>query len=249
MSNPSIADRIKIIKDIELAQPQTQAGAARGVVYADGEDSAAVNAGASVSFVGNITGQMKFDVLNSTLFAQLAANKQYNRQDETTQWYDYYKYVLETVGWNVQNFDFAYQSDANTYLTVDKLLLKLAASYLSGGELALFTAMVDALKDAKNESAVTLFDNSSKAFKKANFQVGVASNAQGNAMFKIGVYYYGAEQNINRVLFFTFGNQKVEFYAGNQTMLLNEDVYSQVRQSVLDKLGDNAKDLVDNIEL
>ncbi len=33
-------------------------------------------------------------------------------------------------------------------------------------------------------------------------------------MFKIGAYYYGAEQNIDKVLFFTFGSQKVEFYAG-----------------------------------
>ena len=40
------------------------------------------------------------------------------------------------------------------------------------------------------------------------------SNAQGNAMFKIGAYYYGADQNIDKVLFFTFGSQKIEFYAG-----------------------------------
>ena len=39
------------------------------------------------------------------------------------------------------------------------------------------------------------------------------SNAQGNAMFKIGAYYHGADQNIDKVLFFTFGSQKIEFYA------------------------------------
>ena len=33
-------------------------------------------------------------------------------------------------------------------------------------------------------------------------------------MFKIGAYYYGAEQNIDKVLFFTFGSQKIDFYAG-----------------------------------
>ena len=33
-------------------------------------------------------------------------------------------------------------------------------------------------------------------------------------MFKIGAYYYGADQNIDKVLFFTFGSQKIEFYAG-----------------------------------
>ncbi len=117
---------------------------------------------------------------------------------------------------------------------MDNLLLKLAAAYLSGGELDLFKSMLDSLKDAKNEAATKLFDSSAKAFNKANFQLGVASyvvaamcmiriwsltlilhsNAQGNAMFKIGSYYYGAQQNIDKVLFFTFGSQKVEFYAG-----------------------------------
>ena len=32
-------------------------------------------------------------------------------------------------------------------------------------------------------------------------------------------------------------------------MLLNDDVYSQVRAEVLKKLGDNAKDLVNEIEI
>ena len=45
-------------------------------------------------------------MLNSTLFAQLAANKKHDRQNETTDWYNYYKYVLETVGWNVQSFEY-----------------------------------------------------------------------------------------------------------------------------------------------
>ncbi|RDX44724.1 hypothetical protein OH76DRAFT_1421205 [Lentinus brumalis] len=244
MAPISISDRLKIIKGIDVAVPKGQ-----GAVFANEEESAAVAAGSSVSFVGSLPAQMKSDVLNSTLFAQLAANKQHDRQEETTKWYDYYKYVLETVGYNVQGFDFAHLSDANSYLTVDNLLLKLAAAYLSGGELALFTTMIDSLKQAKNEAATKLFDSSSKSFNKANFQVGVASNGQGNAMFKIGAYYYGAEQNIDKVLFFTFGSQKVEFYAGNQTMLLNNEVYSQVRQEILTKLGANAKDLVSGIEL
>ncbi|RDX44689.1 hypothetical protein OH76DRAFT_1559509 [Lentinus brumalis] len=244
MAPISISDRIKIIKGIDVAVPKGQ-----GAVFANEEESAAVAAGSSVSFVGNLPAQMKSDVLNSTLFAQLAANKQHDRQEETTKWYDYYKYVLETIGYNVQSFDLARMSDANSYLTVDNLLLKLAEAYLSGAELALFTTMINSLKEAKNQGAVTLFDSSSKSFSKANFQLGVAANTAGNAMFKIGAYYYGAEQNIDRVLFFTFGSQKVEFYAGNQTMLLNNEVYSQVRKEVLQKLGANAKDLVSGIEL
>lgn len=45
-------------------------------------------------------------MINSTLFAQLAANNKHNRQNETAQWYDYYKTVLENVGWTVQSFEY-----------------------------------------------------------------------------------------------------------------------------------------------
>ena len=48
---------------------------------------------------------LQSDVINSTLLAQLAANKQYDRQNNVDQWYGYYKTVLEQVGWTVQNFE------------------------------------------------------------------------------------------------------------------------------------------------
>ena len=38
-------------------------------------------------------------------------------------------------------------------------------------------------------------------------------------------------------------------HAGHQDMLLNSDTYSQVRERVLRKLGNNAKDLIEEIEL
>ncbi len=55
MSPISIHDRIKIIEGIEIASKLQ----GRGAVLSDNQDSAAVDAGSSVSFVGNLPGQMK----------------------------------------------------------------------------------------------------------------------------------------------------------------------------------------------
>ena len=86
-------------------------------------------------------------------------------------------------------------------------------------------------------------------------------------MFKIGTYQYNSSDKITSVLFFTFGSSKVSFFAGthaaalihteinplygtgNQTMILNENVYSKVRTMVLEKLGANAVTLVKEIEI
>ncbi|KAH9888071.1 hypothetical protein C8Q73DRAFT_794495 [Cubamyces lactineus] len=241
----TVAERLAFVKNLETETPIHPALRAA----ADDQPSAAVAAGSSVSFVGDLPLGMRADVLNSTLLAQLAANKQYDRQKQTAQWYDYYKTVLETVGWVATGFGLGAQSDAKSYGSVDKLLLKLAATFLTAPEFELFQTMIDSLKDDKNDKQVKLFDSQAKSFNDANFQLGVASNAQGNAQFKIGVYTYSASENIDHVLFYTFGNQSVAFYAGSQTMVLNDDVYGQVRQAVLDKLGANAVSLVDSIDI
>ena len=38
-------------------------------------------------------------------------------------------------------------------------------------------------------------------------------------------------------------------FIGNQKMVLNEDLYREVRQVVLEKLGDHARSLVKDIEI
>ena len=66
------------------------------------------------------------------------------------------------------------QSDASSYGSVDKLLLKLAATYLTNAEFGLFETMIESLKDDKNGDQVKLFDSQAKSFNEANFQLGVA---------------------------------------------------------------------------
>ncbi|RDX44694.1 hypothetical protein OH76DRAFT_1486847 [Lentinus brumalis] len=239
MSALSIQDRINFIRGIDIIAPH---GHGVVLVHADGQDSAVVAAGSGLAFA---------DVINSTLFAQLAADKQYDRWNNTSAWLYYYKYVLETVGYVVQSFDLAGVSNANSFLTVDNLLLKLGEVYLSGAELALFTTMVESIKQARNESAIRLFDSYSKSSNKAHFQLGVASgHTQDSTVLKVGVYRYSTEQNIDidSALFFKFGSQEVEFNAGNLAMVLNNSIYSDIRKEILEQLGPMAK-LVKEIKL
>ena len=55
-----------------------------------------------VTFVDGLSGQQKEDVLNSTLLAQLTANRKHDRERDTGAWYDAYRGVLEQVGWASQ---------------------------------------------------------------------------------------------------------------------------------------------------
>jgi hypothetical protein len=61
--------------------------------------SANIDAASIVTFVDGLSQQQKEDVLNSTLLAQLAANKQHDRERDMAGWYGTYRCVLEKVGW------------------------------------------------------------------------------------------------------------------------------------------------------
>jgi hypothetical protein len=58
-----------------------------------------VDAASLVTFIDGVSGQQNEDVLNSTLLAQLAANRKHHRERDTPGWYDFYCTVLEQVGW------------------------------------------------------------------------------------------------------------------------------------------------------
>jgi hypothetical protein len=92
------------------------------------------------------------------------------------------------------------------------------------------------------------------------------SRENGTTSLTFGYFQYSAHQAIDKVLFFTFGEDKVRFSygthcavvlhsswtdapTGNQKLVLNEDLYGKVRKNVEDKLGDNAKKYINDIAL
>ena len=74
-----------------------------------------------------------------------------------------------------QPFSFVEKSDANSYGSIDKLVLELAKANLSEGERALFRTTIESLQNTENKAAIGLFNSSSTQLNKANFQLGVAS--------------------------------------------------------------------------
>lgn len=53
--------------------------------------------------------------MNSTLLAQLAANKKFDRETDTANWYSEYANVLETVGWVVTSFGWVHRGTTATF--------------------------------------------------------------------------------------------------------------------------------------
>ena len=98
----TIEERITFLTNLELDAPDL--GDIPTIPHRLENASAGVDAGSLVTFSGGVTEQNQADVKNSCL---LAANKEYDREKQTEQWYRFYAEVLENVGWVIQEFQFS----------------------------------------------------------------------------------------------------------------------------------------------
>ncbi|CAH3015902.1 unnamed protein product, partial [Porites evermanni] len=214
-----------------------------------GKDQRYVADGSLASFVKNLTGQQKQDVLNSTLLAQLAASKKFDRQKETTKWYDFYKYVLENVGWVIQSFQFQDYQTSNSSFKLSEVTLEILGALVEPEAeiMKVVKATIDSL--AKSKRGIALFDSGSTSGRDGNFQIMPCTLDQSQQItLALMAFKFNAHNYEDDFFFFTWGSGHIELHYATQTCTLNEDVYSQVRQDIIKKLGKRAHTFVENLD-
>ena len=211
-----------------------------------------VDSGSLVSFTINLQGQDKEDVLNSTLLAQLAASKKYDRQKNTEKWYQLYVYVLEKIGWVIQSFSFEEYKSGSATFTMDKAVLQLLAAVASGSEVAIMKKTIEALeKLPADDGRVEVLDTHSCTSNAGNFQIMPCDvDKSGQVNMVLGAFHFTTKQRVrNRFLFFEFNSASTRMYNGAQTVTLNQKMYGKVRDVVIEKLGDRAKKFILDVSI
>lgn len=216
----------------------------------DGKQAGYVAKGSLVSFVAGVSGQSQSDVLNSTLLAQLAADKKFDRFSDPINWYTFYVEVLGEVGWALQGFSFEKYNASTTSFTVDKAVLEILGAIATGQEELVIAATLEALKGLSNDDGrLSLWNQSITSDKKSNFQVSVCNETNGVVAMKNAAFYLSSEDASTSVLWFNFSSSRTEFNKAAQPQTLNADVYGQVRQTIIAKLGANAKTFIADLDI
>lgn len=254
MAKPNVIEQTKMfIAELDLPEIDEQLPhlfMADAPTFQDGTEGAAVSAGSLVSFVSGLTALHKSDVLNSTLLAQLAANKQYDRYTQTREWYSFYVSVLAQVGWVVPAFAYREYSPSGASVTLDAAVLEILGAIATGNEIAILTIAMNSLRDKSgNENALVLFDSQSFPENLGTFQIFPVGEDDGQLVMALAAMEFKAEKHVTRFLWFTWESYSVKIFQSAQKAVLNEDVYGQVRQAVIQKLGDRATQFIKDIEI
>lgn len=248
----TLEKRIAFLKTLELPEiPESLMRVKKTPVsLQDTSNSSCVDAGQIACFSSEVTAGEKADILNSCLIAQLAASKKFNRETETADWYQDYSTTLYYCGWTMESFQFQkYKSSSSSY-GIDTFMLNLLNGMVTGNMLTYVTAAINFMKSlASSDPRSILFDNNSHSGSHGNFQLGACFHNSNVLTMNLGCSYFSASQETENFFLFHFNQTDSNIYFANQDIMLDTDVYAQVRDTVIKKLGDRAQTYIQDLDI
>ena len=212
---------------------------------------AAVNVGSILSFVDGVDDQEKADILFSVQFAQRGASGAFDRFTQTQSWYQKYTEILENVGWAMEQMAFARYDQSEGELRMDKAALAIITAIATQGQLAVLQTGLKALESvAEDDDTISLFDFHTAEENSGNFQIGAVQKAENGALsLAIGAFYFRSVDARRRFLFFSWGEQEVNFWTAAQKMTLNKRLYEPNREKIEKILAKSAADYIEEVKL
>jgi len=128
----TVADRLERLSSYDVTPEKIiiNSRSASAVMAFDIEEPsrASVVGDAILSFVSGMSDQNRADVLNTYLFASLAANKKYPADNQGKEWYQTFLQVMQDAGWIVlkRYYDSTFASGKS--FTMDQLALTILSS-------------------------------------------------------------------------------------------------------------------------
>jgi hypothetical protein len=221
------------------------------------EAQGAVVSGSLLAFAEGVSRQNKEDVMDSFLFSTLVANKAFNPETESPQWYGKFNTVLAALGWFSSSWSYARYRSTHQRFTMDQVGLEILASIVAAASLpgpasvAMLKVAGDAVKALQaQEQPLRLFERQTKMHKGAHSRVGACAQSEdGTVNVAMGAVNFLAASTVTDVLFWEWSSSEVAVYRGEDCLALNTRLYAGHRDLVKQRLGDNAKSAIEEFDI
>lgn len=228
-----------------------------------------VDSGAILILPSTATSQQREDVLYSLLFAQMAADKDYQRQSAPDDWLSYFEYILQQVGWTLVGHRFDVQVKDDFFVLSSLALQQMVEANNESAEVieALRKAF-NALHDLSNSSSSiqVLYENTyDEASHSSNLLLGsLQVSPEGELELDYLRIAFGGEgggfgasvgkgytlEGAHRNLFHIYNTEDVSFsQVRSSKMVLNKAVYAKVRESIVKKLGNMVDTAISEVKI
>jgi hypothetical protein len=211
--------------------------------------SAAVTGSNLLVFTESVSRQNREDVMDSYLFATLVANKAFNPETQSEQWYAKFNEVLSKVGWLSSNWSYSRYRSTDRSFTMDKAGLQILGSAIAAAALpgpasaAMLKVAADAVQTlAARDQPLQLFERQTRSHSGANFRLGAClESSDGTISLAMGAVNFQADAAFSNVLFWEWNSAEVQTFRGESNLVLNSSLYATVRAAIRKRLGNNAE--------
>lgn len=188
-----------------------------------------------------MSAQSRHDVKNAFHFATLVADKAFDAEKQSREWYDKFVDVMRDIGFTIPRRTFELESSAELSVTVGAVAIRAIGAV--GNAMLGGTAMGDLAKTAFDK--LTTVKNDAKILdhkrkNKARGMVGLAAcieTESNDVVMVVSCIQAAAPKLDDDVLGIQWMLEKTHYYAGTAVLTLNNFVYDKVRETVENKLG------------
>ena len=249
-------DHIAFINSIQLTEakyslPHSFQNRLKLLDPPDNEREGFIVGGSLAAFTQNVSGRIKQNILDVTLFAQLASDKKFDRENQAREWYTYYTHILGNVGFIIQDFQFQKYESSGMSLNVDAVVIDLFEEVAEGGESAVVGATLNAMRQMSDDDRrIELFKAHSSRNRLGNFQVVSCDQApNGEVSITLGAFEFTGSETEHGFLFLSWSTATTDIFKGSQKCVVDTDVYERVRSTISNRIGHNAAQLVASINI
>ena len=254
----NVQDVVQFVNDLELEKPvesftvKRTRGAVAPQLVKEGEDQAFLSDKSIVSFVSAVNGQNRKDILNSTLLAQLAANKKSPIEQDLTGWYKRYIDVLRNIGWVVENAEINNYEVREKVFEVEHVIIDILSASFGAGYIALIKKTLESLKQMseQNDGRIKVFEKNTQSISKGCFQMALADEENDALSMKLGTFLLTSTNQIKQILFVKIKRDETKLEYASSQATLDTELYSMAaRDAVIHKLSQDITDYIAEIEI
>jgi hypothetical protein len=206
-------------------------------------------------FAANVPAELRPDIANSFLLAQLAADRWVATHPSSEKtWYNSYLGIMKNCGWVVEGDESSLKTVSGSGAKVHQEIVGVLSAALGPavGAASLIMSVLNGLKAMeKDQPFFTIFDQASQRAEARLFQisfVGVGENGKAPRI-KLAAYNLQASASATQLLFFKFASSDARLRSFSSDLSINAAIFESVRQAILDKVKDRVAGNVAAIEI
>lgn len=219
------------------------------VITEEGAEQSFISNKSIISFASSVSAKHRNDILDSTLLAQLAANKKFPDENDGILWYKHYTEVLSNIGWVVENAEFSTFETKENLVEVKDAIISILTAAFGGTFIGIITKTLDAVKGLGENGTIIAFKKNTQSLNKGCFQLALAVEENDTVSLQMGAFLLEAKNTITQVLFFKSSKDITRLTYNSQRATLHTNRYTAIRGTVSKKIGEEIDKNIAEIDI